>query len=148
MKYEAVYLYTNTNQFVGVAIKKVGVAKLDSVNIWSDSPEDIEDFKKTLNDLNDESALRQFWPPAHDEEVGRLVNTDSWEPLELHEEDVPDWENSTIVDDEFGGIDMDQSNIVYRKAWVPDPTEAQNRYYKAQEQVARARMEQSLQASQ
>lgn len=140
MSYEAVYLYNNRNEFVGVAIKKVDAPKLQSVNIWRQTDEEIEEFKKTLAGLNDENKLRKFWPDAHDPEVGRLVENPDWEPLELHEEDVPDWERSTIVDDEFGGIDAEQSTIVYMKAGVPDPTEAQNRYHKAQEVVARARL--------
>lgn len=145
MQYEAVYLYTNTNQFVGVAIKKVGVEKLQSVNIWTNSPEDVEDFKKTLSDLNHEGDLRQFWPDAHDPEVGELVENPEWEPLVLHLGRVPDWDASTIVDDEFGGIDQEQSTFVYKDAMVPDPTEAQARYFKAQEIVARKRLEQHLQ---
>jgi hypothetical protein len=149
MSYEAVYLYNNRNEFVGAAIKKSDAPKLQSVNIWSSSDEDIEDFRTTLAKLNDEQHLRQFWPDAHDPEVGNLVEDPEWEPLELHEEQVPDWEASTIVDDEFGGVDQEKSTIVFKKAWVPDPTEAQNRYYKAQEIVARrrAREESGLPAS-
>lgn len=143
MQYEAVYLYTNQNKFVGVAIRKAGVEKFQSVNIWTDSPTDVEDFKKTLAALNDESNLRQFWPSANDYEVLELVENPDWEPLELHEADVPDWDASTIVDDEFNGIDMELSTIVYKKAMVPNPTEAQDRYFKAQERVARARLQAS-----
>jgi len=139
MKYEAVYLYNNRNEFIGVAIKKVNASLLHSVNIWTQTDEEIEDFRKTLDGLNNEDVLRQFWPSAHDPEVGELVENSEWEPLELHEEEVPDWDNSTIVDDEFGGIDMEKSQMVFKKAMVPDPTEAQNRYFKAQEIVARRR---------
>lgn len=141
MQYEAVYLYNNRNEFVGVAISKTGSTRLQSVNIWTDSPEDVEDFKKTLRDLNDENELRAFWPEAHDEEVGVLVENPEWEPLELHEDDVPDWEASTLVEDEWGGIDQGKSTIIFKKALVPDPTEAQNRYFKAQELVARRRLQ-------
>jgi hypothetical protein len=143
MSYEAVYLYNSSNEFLGVAIKKADAPKLQSVNVWTDSPEDIADFQATLAGLNDEQELRQFWPSAHDAEVGALVEDPEWEPLELHEEQVPDWEASTLVDDEYGGIDQEQSNIVYKPAMVPDPTEAQNRYYKAQEIVARKRLDAS-----
>lgn len=138
--FEAVYLYNNRNEFVGVAIKKSDAPKLQSINIWNDSPEGVEAFKQTLAKLNDESALRQYWPDAHDPEVAKLVEDPDWESLELHEESVPDWDKSTVVDDEFGGIDMEQSKILYKVALVPDPTEAQNRYYKAQEIVAHARL--------
>lgn len=141
MQYEAVYLYNNRNEFVGVAIKKAGVPKLQSVNIWSDSSEDVEDFKRTLNGLNNETELRAHWPEAHDPEVAELVEDPEWMPLELHEEDVPDWDASTIVDDEWGGIDTEASTIVYKKEMVPDPTEAQDRYFKAQEVVARRRLD-------
>lgn len=146
-EFVAVYLYNNRNEFVGAAIKKADAPKLHSVNIWSTSETD--DFRKTLADLNDEGFLRQFWPDAHDEEVGVLVEDPKWEPLELHEEEVPDWENSTIVEDEWGGLDNEKSTIVFKKDWVPDPTEAQQRYYKAQEIVARrrAREESGLPAS-
>lgn len=136
--FEAVYLYTNRNEFVGVAVKKTNVLKLHSVNIWG--PEDSLDFQNTLNALNDEQELRQFWPNAHDPEVGELVEDPDWERLALHEEDVPDWDNSVIVEDEFHGIDNEKSTIVFKKAMVPDPTEAQTRYYKAQETVARRRL--------
>jgi hypothetical protein len=136
--FESVYLYTNRNEFVGVAIKKAGVLKLDSVNIWG--PDESLDFQNTFNALNDEQELRKFWPDAHDPEVGELVENPDWEPLELHEEDVPDWDKSTVVDDEWGDIDGEKSTIVYKKALVPDPTEAQQRYYKAQETVARRRL--------
>jgi hypothetical protein len=139
MQYEAVYLYTGTQEFIGVAIKKVGVNKLQSVNIWSDSPSDVEDFKSTLAGLNDEEVLRQHWPSAGDPDVVTLVENPDWWPLKLSEELVPDWENSVVVDDEFGGIDTEQSKIVYKTAMVPDPQEAQQRYFKAQETVARNR---------
>lgn len=179
MKYEAVYLYNNSNQFVGVSIKSVEGDRLQTVNIWTDSPEDVEDFKKTLAGLNDESELRQFWPDAMDPEVVELVENEEWEPLELHEERVIDWDASNIVmikqplwGFHFNGsagpvaengvpegavepapnpttgevewkdteeIDRDASNFVYKQAMVPDPQEAQNRYFKAQEIVARKR---------
>jgi hypothetical protein len=54
MSYEAVYLYNSKNEFQGVAIKKADVPKLHSLNIWSDSDEEVADFRKTLSDLNDE----------------------------------------------------------------------------------------------
>jgi hypothetical protein len=139
MKYEAVYLYNNRNEFLGVSIKPVGGDRLQTVNIWTET--EVDDFKKTLAGLNDEDLIRQFWPNAHDPEVGVLVENPNWEPLALHEESVPDWENSQVVDDDFGGIDMERSRISYKKALVPDPQEAQNRYFKAQEIVARKRAE-------
>jgi hypothetical protein len=140
MQYEAVYLYNNRNEFIGVAIKKANYPQLHSINIWMDDPEDVEDFRQTLTALNEEGALRQYWPSAHDAEVAALVENPEWEELKLHEEEVPDWDASTIEEDEYGGIDYEQSNIVYKRAMVPDPTEAQARYYKAQETVARARL--------
>lgn len=139
MKYEAVYLYNNKNEFLGVSIKSIGGDRLHSVNIWTEH--ETEEFKKTLAGLNDESVIRDFWPEAHDADVGVLVEDPEWEPLELHLEKVPDWDNSHVVDDEFGGIDMEKSTIVYKTDLVPDPTEAQNRYFKAQEIVARRRAE-------
>jgi hypothetical protein len=139
MSYEAVYLYNSKNEFQGVAIKKANVPQLHSLNIWSDSDEEVADFRKTLTGLNENSKLRAFWPEAHDPEVGELVDDPNWEQLALHEEEVPDWEHSTIVDDEYGGIDQAKSTIVFKKALVPDPTEAQSRYFKAQEIVARRR---------
>jgi hypothetical protein len=139
MKYEAVYLYNNKNEFLGVSIKAIGADRLQTVNVWDETQ--AEEFKKTLAGLNNEEVIRKYWPNAHDPEVGVLVEDPEWEPLELHEEDVPDWDNSVIVEDDFGGIDLEQSNIVYKKAMVPDPTEAQNRYFKAQEIVARRRAE-------
>ena len=139
MKYEAAYLYNGNNEFIGAVIKKVDVQQLQSVNIWSDSHEEIEDFRKTLAGLNDEDAIRRFWPNAHDPEVGELVENPEWEPLKLHSASVPDWDASNVVLDEFQGIDMENSTIVYKDAMVPDPTEAQNRYFKAQEIVARRR---------
>jgi hypothetical protein len=139
MKYEAIYLYNNKNEFLGVSILAPSKDRLQTINIWTEN--EVDDFKKTLADLNNESVLRQFWPSAHDPEVGELVENPDWEPLELHEEEVPDWDASTIVDDEFGGIDMEQSKIVTKVALVPDPTEAQARYYKAQEIIARKRAE-------
>jgi hypothetical protein len=138
MSYEAVYLYDRNNQFVGAAIKKADVLKLESVNIWTQ--EDSDDFQKTLTDLNNEQLLRAVWPDADDPQVEELVLDPDWEPLELHEEDVIDWDASNLVDDEYGGIDFANSDVVYKKAMVPDPTEAQNRYYKAQETVARRRV--------
>jgi hypothetical protein len=138
MQYEAVYLYNNRNEFIGAAIRKADTMKLESVNIWGSY--ETADFKKTLDGLNDEQELRQFWPDAHDPEVGELVENPEWEPLKLEEADVPDWDNSDIVEDEFGGIDGERSTVVYKKAMVPDPTEAQQRYYKAQEIVARRRL--------
>jgi hypothetical protein len=140
MQYQTLYLFDQNNALVGLAIGKTGVQKLQSLNYWNpkDSVE-IDDFKRTLAGLNDEDTLRAFWPDADDPDVARLVEDPEWEPLELHEEDVPDWDASTVVDDEFGGIDQERSNIVFKKAQVPDPTEAQNRYFKAQETVARKR---------
>jgi hypothetical protein len=139
MKYEVVYLYNNKNEFLGVSILAPSKDRLQTINIWTEN--EVDDFKKTLAGLNDEDLIRQFWPSAHDPEVGVLVEDPDWEPLVLHEESVPDWENSQVVDDDFGGIDMDKSQIVYKKASVPDPQEAQNRYFKAQEIIARKRAE-------
>lgn len=179
MKYEAVYLYNNSNQFVGVSIKSAEGDRLHTVNIWTDSPEDVEEFKKTLAGLNDESELRQFWPDAMDPEVVELVENPEWEKLALHEDEVIDWDASQIVmvqqpvfgfwfnsnsgpesapgvpegavepapNPETGvvewkdtdEVDRDASTFVYKRAMVPDPQEAQNRYFKAQEAVARKR---------
>lgn len=170
MKYEAVYLYNNRNEFLGVGIKKTNAPQLQSVNIWSDSDEEIEDFRKTLAGLNDEGALREHWPQAMDPEVIELVENPDWEPLELHEASVPDWENATLVykrDSVWGydydgatdqvlprpgpegkvewkdseEIDYDQSTIPHKQAMVPDPKEVQDRYFKAQEIVARRRLQ-------
>lgn len=170
MQYEPVYLYDSNGVFVGAAIKKANAPQLQSVNIWSDSDEETADFRKTLDGLNSEQELRKFWPRADDPEVGKLVEDPEWEPLELHKGRVPDWDASTVVmvkqsvwgydyNSEADAVlplpnpttgqvewretqemDTDASNIVYKDAMVPDPTEAQTRYFKAQETVARQRM--------
>lgn len=179
MKYEAVYLYNNRAEFIGAAIKKVDADLLQSVNIWHDTEEEFEDFRKTLASLNDEDTLRKFWPDATDPEVIELVDDPEWEPLELREDQVPDWSRSTVVmvkepvwgwefDSQIGPIsengvpegavvpaknpttgivewkdtdeiDHEASDIVYVTKRVPDPMEAQNRFFKAQEIVARRR---------
>lgn len=179
MKYEAVYLYNNRNEFVGVAIKKTDAPQLQSINIWSDNPEDIEDFKRTLTSLNDEDFLRKFWPDASDKEVTDLVEDPTWEPLTLKKDSVVDYDASTIVfakepvwGYEFsstagpigpdglpeGGpvpkanpdtgvvewketqeIDREASTFVHKEVMAPDPMEVQERFFKAQEIVARRR---------
>jgi hypothetical protein len=83
--------------------------------------------------------MRQYWPDASDPDVRTLVDDQDWEPLMLTEEDVVDGDRSTLVDDEYGGIDWEKSNLVYKRAMVPDPTEVQQRVFKAMELVARQR---------
>lgn len=185
MKYEAVYLHNRAGEFVGVAIHKVGTQKLHDTNIWTESQSNVEEFRATLERLNDENVLRQFWPNAMDPEVVELVENPDWEPLTLKKEAVIDYDASTIVfikqprwgwefdsnagaqigfDDEkaepiYEGavvpkanpdtgevewydteeVDTDASRFVRKFANAPDPIEVQNRYFKAQETVARAR---------
>lgn len=168
MKYEAVYLHTREGEFVGAAIKKAGTLKLYDTNIWSESQSDVEDFRATLTRLNDENVIRQFWPEAMDPEVVELVEDPEWEKLELHNERVPNWAKSTLVYKkdsvwgyEYDGatdsvqprpgpegqpewkdsqeLDDEATTIVYENRMVPDPQEVQNRYFKAQETVARRR---------
>lgn len=142
MQYQPVFVYDQANQLLGMGIAKIGVPKLQSVNLWANTPEDIEDFKRTLSKLNGEATLKAFWPEADDQHVAELVKDPEWEPIQnWSEEDVPDWENSLVVLDEFESIDPDESTIVYKRAMVPDATEVQQRYYKAQETVARRRAE-------
>lgn len=181
MKYEAVYLYNNSNEFIGASIKSVEGDRLHSVNIWTNSPEDVEDFRKTLAGLNDEQWLRQYWPDAEDPAVLELVESD-WEPLELHEQKVIDWDNSQIVMvkqpvwgfwfnsnagpvitvngeevpegavepapnpdtgivewEDTQEIDNEASTFAHKMAMMPEPNEAQARFFKAQEIVARSR---------
>jgi hypothetical protein len=169
MKYEAVYLYTSEGLFIGVSIRKADTLKLHDTNIWTQSSKDIEDFKQTLARLNDEDTLRHYWPDAFDKEVTDLVEDPTWEPLELHEESVPNWAESTLVykkvsafgydydsttdsvqpkpNPETGRVEWRQSDeidddatiIIYEQKKVPDPQEVQNRFFKAQEIVARRR---------
>jgi hypothetical protein len=135
--YEIVSTYGLDGSFRGYAIHKEGTMKLHSINLWAEHEH--VDLTDTLNRLNNEGTMRQYWPDASDPDVRTLVDDQDWEPLMLTEEDVVDGDRSTLVDDEYGGIDWEKSNLVYKRAMVPDPTEVQQRVFKAMELVARQR---------
>lgn len=156
------------DELVGYVIRKVGLPKLESTNIYTTAQKDeaVED----LMDLNKRAALRQFWPAPTDPEVMALLQDPDFAPVEYDEVDVPDLENSKVVYDTKPGppivevydgasrtigfgpdevkyddtgqpaINWMASEIVYKKEQVPKRTDGKSRIEKACEAVAEQRM--------
>lgn len=159
--YSVVFIYDQTGRALGYGIKKPKVNQLHSINIWE--AEEIPTLRMTIDMLNEQAVLSAHYPDADDPEVLELVEDPQWEPLALKEDRVIDMDKSVLlyarkpmVDDDgfpvFIGdeimlsdeIDYDQpdtenSLIVHKTVVAPDPTEVQQRIYKAMNLVARKR---------
>lgn len=145
--YEAVMIYDN-NGFVGYTIRKKGVDKLHTMNLWTQ--EDIEDLKQQISTLNSSADIRNFWPDVRDPEVQILLNDPFWEPAPLTETQVIDEEASNLVLGETDPLTLEapllesESNIVYKTILVPSPAGTTARVRKACEVVAVRRAEEAL----
>jgi hypothetical protein len=146
MTYQAVTIYDANATFLGYAIKQDGVDKLHNTNLWTQN--DIEDLKKQLHRLNDQTSVLQFWPDVRDPEVKAITDDPNFEPLKLSPVEVIDEENSVYVwieepseENPFGEMDRELSHIAYKHEMAPAPTDVQARIKKACEIVARRRAE-------
>lgn len=147
MIYAQVAVYDMEANFVGYAIHKQGLLKLQSGNLWAE--EERPALQEQLDRLNGDVKIRRQWPRSDDPEVQALLNDPTWMPLETHVTDVIDDENSYYVwteADENGKptqaseLDEQASVIAYKKARVPvRPVDAQVRTKAAHETVARRR---------
>ncbi len=167
MEFELVAVATQDGLVIGYAIKKVGLPKLESVNLYT--PEEIGEAREFMRDLNDRAALREFWPMPNDPEVQALISNPEFDPIEYDEVDVIDMENSKLVYDMKPGppqldphtgvvesfasdevkydevgqpiINWMASEVAYKKELQPKRTQGKSRIEVASERVARARME-------
>ena len=105
------------DEIIGYAIQKVGTMKLESSNIWNPTNAlDIVDLNLQLKRLNEQSIILSFWPDARDPDVIKLVDDDSFEPLE----------KKLVVEEG-------------KRILLADPSAIQARMRKAHETVARRR---------
>lgn len=147
MAYHAVSIYDLDGNFLGYSVHQEGVDKLLNNNLWTESPEDVEDLKTQLARLNDATSIREFWPDVRDPEVKALTDNPEWEPLALSPVEVEDLDNSVLIweeepDDSIGSpgiLDREASVIVTKWVNAPAPAHVQARIKKACEIVARQR---------
>lgn len=146
MSFEAVQVHDLDGKFLGYAIKKEGAVLLHSLNIWTESPEEIQDLQEQLSRLNDQRAVLAFWPDVRDPEVQELLDDKSWEPLPLSPQQIVDEDKSIFAwieppseENPYGRMDEENSIIVHKTVMVPAPTDVQQRVKKACELVARRR---------
>lgn len=146
MEYELAVVATQNGLVIGYAIKKTGLPKFESVNIYQ--PDEVGEARDDIRDLNKRAALREFWPTPDDLEVQALINDPDFCPVEYDEVDTIDMENSTLVYDEVpsletGGpsINWPASEVVYKKEFQPKRTQEKSRIELASQHVAHARLE-------
>src|ERR1044072_4802472 len=96
MSYEAVQIHDLEGKFVGYTIKKTGLPKLQSSNIWVEGEED--DLREQLGRLLADVDIKQSWPSAKDPEVVALLNDLEFHPIEFEQVDVVDDEASTYIE--------------------------------------------------
>lgn len=149
----------------GYVIKKVGLPKLESVNIYT--PEEYDEACAQVNYLNEITTLREFWPAPTDPEVEALIDDPEFEPVQYDAVEVPDMDNSDLVYDTKPGarIGTDEqgnpvfgpdevkydeegkptvnyrlSTITYKVEQTPRLTDTRSRIDTACEMIARKRM--------
>ena len=150
--FKPVAVYDFDGNFLGYAVKRDGVDKLHSMNLWND-----QDIQAQLERLNADVDLRQHWPHPKDPEVLALLDDETFEPIAYKDVQVVDDEQSRYVYKQIprtgieraqlgsGLVDSDEideeaSTIVYKTVMVPErPTDVMWRIKKACEQVARER---------
>jgi hypothetical protein len=147
MTYEAVTVYNLDGDFLGYGIKKPEVIQLQSVNVWNESPEEIEDLNKQLNRLTQASDILEFWPDVRDPAVVALLDDPNFMPLKTSPVSVVDegeshfvWFEEPSDENPFGKMNEEASQLVYTFVEAPAPVDVQARVKAACEQVARARM--------
>jgi hypothetical protein len=131
MTYEAVTVYNLDGDFLGYGIKKPEVIQLQSVNVWNESPEEIEDLNKQLIRLNQASDILEFWPDVRDPAVVSVVDEGESHFV---------WFEEPSDENPFGKMNEEASQLVYTFVEAPAPVDVQARVKAACEQVARARM--------
>jgi hypothetical protein len=135
MEYKPVLVYDATDgEFIGYAIKKVGVAQFQSINLWGAAT---DDFKDALKRLNESSVLRENWPNGDDPEVVTLLADESFEPAPKIAKVVIDPDASTPVDKDT--LPDVYTDIKYKTIYEPSSDDLFKRRHKAQEVVARRR---------
>ena len=146
MNYTAINLYDMDGNWLGYSIKQHGVDKLANTNIWSESPEDIEDLKAQLFRLNDSQTVLAHWPDVRDPEVTAILDDPTFKPLNLSPIEIVDDQNSVYAwivppseENPYGQMDEERSHIVHKTIMVPSPTDVQQRVKDACEVVARRR---------
>lgn len=145
--YKSVLIYSDedTPQFVGYAILKTP-EKLQSINIYTDAQ--LPQLQLQLNRLNDQTSVLAHWPHYSDPDVRKLVDDPSWEPVADEPIEVVDEENSIFIwnrepdlaNGDVGQMDEEASYIVIKEVMAQPPVLVQARVKKAQEIIARERM--------
>ena len=145
MRYTAALLYNPEGDFLGYVIKKDGVDKLQSTNLYRE--EESEALRTRLDALNQETEVKRFWPRQDDPAVQALLTDPTWEPVEMRLGKTTDEDNSFYVwkrdihtGELTGELDHDASVIAYRDEMVPvRPSDVGLRIHKAMETVATQR---------
>lgn len=158
--YRALLVYDDQANFIGYVINKTGTLGLKGSNIFG--PEDQEDLADQLRRLNEDVDIRAHWPRLDDPDVQKLLQDESWEPIEMKWAEAVDEENSFFVygpapidpetgeplidiqtgEPSKGQLDKEASVIATKKVLVPKhPSDVAVRNKKAMELVARARAE-------
>lgn len=139
-QYEQALIYDAQGNFRGnVILKNIagGVAKLQSLNMWTDAEQ--ADLDAQLERLNDLISIKSHWPRQDDPDVQALLTNPQWEPLELEASEEVDEDQSYIERREDGSIDYEASVIVPKTVMVPSRTGVAARIRKAMETVATER---------
>ena len=145
VQYESALVYDAHGNFRGnVILKNIagGTARLQSVNIWTDSERaDLDDQLARLNSL---ISIKAHWPRQDDPDVQALLSNPEWNPVELEASEEVDEDESYIVYHEEDGtingtIDYDASVIVPKTVMVPSRTGVAARIRLAMETVATER---------
>jgi hypothetical protein len=108
--FERVLIYTEDGTFLGSSIRRQGAIKLYTQNYWTEQEEPL--FQQQLNDLNRNQAIRGVWPDARDPEVQQLLNDPNFYPVELHEIEVIDEDNSYLVWEQVPAVDDSGAALV------------------------------------
>jgi NifB/MoaA-like Fe-S oxidoreductase len=139
-----VLIYNTDAEFLGYSIMRPRQSekapyKLQSTNVWKE--DEISDLRQQVERLNERTGMLANWPSIDDPDVMKLIGNPTWEPVPDEPIQVVDEESSTIIENELGEVDHGKSNIVTKTIMGPSPVLAAARIKKAQEIVARRRMD-------
>src|SRR5258708_1993357 len=103
--YIACLVYDQSGEFQGYCIRKEGVVKLQSTNLYLES--EIAELDVQLGRLNEDAGLKAHWPSPKDPDVVAILDNPDFMPLEYADQQVIDEANSYIVYQEVAGTDDD-----------------------------------------
>lgn len=146
LEYRAVQLYDPyRDDFIGWTIVVDGQTKLHSTHYYPDSQ--LQDLQDRLAELDDEQRVLHHWPTLDDPHVQNLLQDPTFEPLEMTWVDAPVTRNGRVVEDPTSDHDparpWEAKLLTERKQVPKEPSAVTQRIKRAQELVARARMNKS-----